>query len=79
MDACVIWATSDEVGQALRSQHHCGYDRFVLTYSEIEMTKGNNKNNNLKDGDYAFSHKKCEDGHEVPFPELDNVLYSKIT
>ena len=54
LDACVIWATSHEVGQALRSKHHCGYDCFVLTCSEIEVTKGDDKKNCLKDGDYAF-------------------------
>ena len=43
LDVCVIWAPLHEVGQALHSQHHCGYDRFVLTYSDIEVTKGNNK------------------------------------
>ena len=43
LDACVIRSTSHEVDQALCSEHHCGYDLFVLTYSDIEVTKGNNK------------------------------------
>ena len=29
LDMCVIGATSHEVGQALRSQHHCGHECIV--------------------------------------------------
>ena len=41
LDACVIGVTSHEVDQALRSQHHCGYDRFIIMCSEIKVTNRN--------------------------------------
>ena len=30
LDMCVTRETSHEVGQALRSEYHCAYDRFVM-------------------------------------------------
>ena len=44
LDMYVIGATSHEVGQALRSQHHCSYDLFVITLSKIEVTNDNDNN-----------------------------------
>ena len=74
LDMCVLRATSHEVGQALRS--HIIVAMSILLRKEFKVTNRdvNKKIVEKRMVTTPFS-QKCEDGHQDPSLEKDNIRY----